>query len=93
MEEQQYTSRLAAELAGFQQGLRDLGRTQDQIDAATEQFLNNAQEAYMPTFNIGEFEDLLGKLEGSKMKQAAQKGRIDRRGTMSQGLASMMSNF
>jgi hypothetical protein len=27
------------------------------------------------------------------MKQAAQKGRIDRRGTMSQGLASMMSNF
>ena len=78
MEEQQFTSRLAADLAAFQKGLRDLGRTQDQIDTATEEFLSNAQDAYMPTFNIGEFEDLLGKLEGSKMKQAAQKGRIDR---------------
>lgn len=65
------------------------GATEAELATARQQYL----EAMMPTFNIGEFEDLLGKLEGSKMKQAEQKGRIDRRGTMSQGLASMMSNF
>lgn len=75
---QTYLGRLAAE-----------GATEEEIATARKQYL----EAMMPTFNIGEFEDLLGKLEGSKMKQAQQKGRIDRRGTMSQGLASMMSNF
>lgn len=91
--EQQFTSRLAADLAAFQDGLRGLGQSEADIEAASLDWLNNAKDAYAPTFNIGEFEDLLGKLEGSKMRQAAQKGRIDRRGTMSQGLASMMSNF
>lgn len=80
---------LSSDLASYVAELQAAGATPAEIEAARKQFL----EAYMPTFNIGEFEDLLGKLEGSKMKQAEQKGRIDRRGTMSQGLASMMSNF
>jgi hypothetical protein len=80
---------LGTDLAGYLAQLEAAGADEAQLDAARKQYL----EAYMPTFNIGEFEDLLGKLEGSKMKQAQQKGRIDRRGTMSQGLASMMSNF
>lgn len=63
----------------------------------TEQYneaLRNLYDVYgSASFNIGDFENLLGKLEGSKMRQAEQKGTIDRRGTMTQGLASMMSNF
>lgn len=45
------------------------------------------------SFNISEFEDLLGRLEGSKMRQQRQKSTEGRRDIMSQGLASMMSNF
>lgn len=45
------------------------------------------------SFDIGEFESLLGRLEGSKMRQQRQKSVEGRRDIMSQGLASMMSNF
>lgn len=45
------------------------------------------------SFNISEFEDLLGRLEGSKMRQQRQKSTEGRRDIMTQGLASMMSNF
>lgn len=45
------------------------------------------------SFDIGEFESLLSRLEGSKMRQQRQKSVEGRRDIMSQGLASMMSNF
>jgi len=45
------------------------------------------------SFDINEFQDLLGLLEGSKMRQQRQKSVEGRRDIMSQGLASMMSNF
>lgn len=45
------------------------------------------------SFDIGEFEGLLSRLEGSKMRQQRQKSVEGRRDIMSQGLASMMSNF
>jgi hypothetical protein len=45
------------------------------------------------SFDIDEFQDLLGRLEGSKMRQQRQKSVEGRRDVMSQGLASMMSNF
>jgi hypothetical protein len=45
------------------------------------------------TVPIEDFEQLLGKLEGSKMRQQRQKSVEGRRDVYSQGLASMMSNF
>ena len=45
------------------------------------------------SFDINEFQDLLGRLEGSKMRQQRQKSVEGRRDIMSQGMASMMSNF
>ncbi len=42
---------------------------------------------------IEDFEQLLGKLEGSKMRQQRQKSVEGRRDIYSQGLSSMMSNF
>lgn len=45
------------------------------------------------SFDIGEFEDLLGRLESSKMRQQRQRSVEGRRDIMSQGLAGMMSNF
>lgn len=44
-------------------------------------------------FNIGEFEELLARLEASKGRQQRQKSVEGRRDIFAQGLASMMSNF
>ena len=44
-------------------------------------------------FDINRFQDLLNRLEQSKMKQMTQKGQIGRGDIYAQGLASMMSNF
>jgi hypothetical protein len=67
-----------------------------EIDAATGAALKKqaAEGEYgAKSFDIGEFEGLLNRLEGSKMRQKRQESVEGRRGTMAQGLASMMSNF
>jgi hypothetical protein len=51
------------------------------------------QEYGSKAFDLNEFDELLGRLEGSKKRQVRQKSVEDRRGTFAQGLASMMSNF
>lgn len=43
--------------------------------------------------DLNQFNELLGRLEGSKKRQVRQKSVEDRRGTYAQGLAGMMSNF
>ena len=45
------------------------------------------------SFDLDEFEGLLSKLEGSKMRQQRQKSVEGRRDIFSQGMAGMMSNF
>ena len=53
-----------------------------------------AKSEYGPSaFNLGEFEQLLGKLEASKMKQQTQKSQEGRKDIFATGLAQMMSNF
>ena len=44
-------------------------------------------------FDIGRFEQLLGRLEASKGRQQRQKSVEGRRDIFAQGLAGMMSNF
>lgn len=44
-------------------------------------------------FDIDRFQTLLGRLEGSKMRQQRQKSVEGRRDIFAQGLASMMGNF
>ena len=51
------------------------------------------QEYGSNAFDIGEFEELLGRLESSKGRQQRQKSVEGRRDIFSQGLASMMGNF
>lgn len=52
------------------------------------------ESAYTPSsFDMGEFEGLLSRLEASKMKQQRQKSVEGRRDIMTGGLAGMMSNF
>ena len=44
-------------------------------------------------FDIGQFQELLNRLEASKGRQQRQKSVEGRRDIFSQGLAGMMSNF
>ena len=67
-----------------------------QIDATTAADLKKQaaqQEFGAKSFDINEFQGLLDRLEGSKIKQKREESVEGRRNTMSQGLASMMSNF
>lgn len=47
----------------------------------------------MSAAELADFESLIGRLEGSKMRQAAQGNRARQRDTFAGGLASMMGNF
>jgi hypothetical protein len=51
------------------------------------------QSDYLSQENINKFQDLLNRLQRSKMQQAEQGSRESRKGTFAQGIASMMSNF
>ena len=65
------------------------------IDKTTYEELRKqlAEGEYTPKADLTQFETLLGKLEGSKMRQQRQKSVEGRRDVFSQGLASMMNNF
>ena len=64
--------------------------TQAEYDAIRKRYQD---EMYTPQQDLSQFETLLGKLEGSKMKQAEQANRARRGDIYSQGIAQMMSNF
>ena len=66
------------------------------LDDATKNALvkQMAEQQYgAKSFDINEFADLLGRLEGSKMRQQRQKSVEGRRDIFAGGLAGMMSNF
>jgi replication initiation and membrane attachment protein DnaB len=64
---------------------------QTEADARIKEL--QAQEFGPSSFDIGEFEDLLSRLEGSKVRQQRQRSVEGRRDIMTQGLAGMMGNF
>jgi len=68
----------------------DINLSEAQKNSAKEQLAN---EQYGPKADLSQFETLLGKLEGSKMRQQRQKSVEGRRDIYSQGLSSMMANF
>ena len=70
-------------------------RAQGNIDQATYDELRKqlAEGEYAPKADLTEFDNLLTKLESSKMRQQRQKSVEGRRDVFSQGLASMMNNF
>jgi hypothetical protein len=68
----------------------DANLSDKQKEAAKDQLAN---EQYGPKADLTQFETLLEKLEGSKMRQQRQKSVEGRRDIYSQGLAQMMSNF
>ena len=72
-------------------------RAQGLGEAEAQQLIDQqAEREYgggMSRAELQDFETLLGRLEGSKMRQAAQSNRARQRDTFAAGLAGMMGNF
>jgi hypothetical protein len=62
---------------------------QQLVDAQAEREVGGG----MSRAELQDFETLIGRLEGSKMRQASQANRARQRDVMAGGLASMMTNF
>ena len=71
--------------------LKNMGQAekQDLIDSLT----NRQYGGGMSAAELQDFETLVSRLEGSKMRQAAQSNRARQRDVFAGGLASMMGNF
>jgi hypothetical protein len=80
----------ADDLASLRQAFAAGNIDQDTYDTLKRQL---AEGEYGPKADLSQFETLLGKLEGSKMRQQRQKSIEGRRDIYGQGLAQMMSNF
>jgi hypothetical protein len=70
---------------------------QGMSEAEAQQLIDDAKARQygggMSNAELQDFETLIGRLEGSKMRQAAQSNRARQRDVMAGGLASMMANF
>lgn len=74
-------------------GLMAQGMSQLEAQQAVDAWLERETGGGMSKAELQDFETLVGRLEGSKMRQAAQGNRARQRDTMAGGLASMMGNF
>jgi hypothetical protein len=79
----------------YQEQIRAINADRNLSDDEKTRLRNQVadQEYGAKSFDINQFSDLLGRLEGSKMRQQRQKSVEGRRDIFSQGLAGMMSNF
>jgi hypothetical protein len=80
-------------LAPTVQGLIDKGMSPAEAQQEVDAWHSRETGGGMSRAELKDFETLVGRLEGSKMRQAAQANRARQRDTMAGGLASMMSNF
>ena len=83
-------SRGAAKTKGeyISEGMSD-AEAQELVDAN----LSRKYGGGMSSAELQDFESLIGRLEGSKMRQAAQSNRARAREGFTAGLANMMGNF
>ena len=72
-------------------GLSDID--EDTRSELVNESLNKQYGGGMSNAELQDFETLIGRLEGSKMRQAGQLNRARQREKYSGGLASMMRNF
>jgi hypothetical protein len=75
------------------QGLIDKGMSPAEAQQEVDAWYSRQTGGGMSKAELQDFETLVGRLEGSKMRQAAQANRARQRDTMAGGLANMMSNF
>jgi hypothetical protein len=79
----------------YQQTIAAINADKSLSNEQREQLRKQAaeQEYGSKAFDINQFEELLGRLESSKVRQQRQKSVEGRRDIFAGGLAGMMSNF
>lgn len=75
------------------QDLINEGMSASEAQDLRNQIIEREYGGGMSAAELQDFESLIGRLEGSKMRQAAQANRARQRDTFAGGLASMMGNF
>lgn len=73
--------------------LESWGAGKPEAQELREKILEREYGGGMTRAELQDFETLIGRLEGSKMRQAGQANRARQRDTFAGGLASMMGNF
>jgi hypothetical protein len=73
--------------------LESLGMSAEEAKQLEDAQLEREYGGGMSKAELQDFDTLINRLEGSKMRQAAQGNRARQRDTMSAGLAGMMDNF
>jgi hypothetical protein len=73
--------------------LRAQGLDEAEAKDLENQQLEREYGGGMSRAELQDFETLIGRLEGSKMRQSAQGNRARQRDTFAAGLAGMMGNF
>lgn len=73
--------------------LKNLGMTDTEAKQLEDEMLAREYGGGMSRAELQDFDTLIGRLEGSKMRQAAQGNRARQRDTFAAGLAGMMGNF
>ena len=69
------------------------GMSESEAQALADEVTTRKYGGGMSDAELQDFETLVGRLEASKMRQAAQSNRARQRDTFAGGLASMMGNF
>jgi hypothetical protein len=69
------------------------GMSEAEAQALADEVTSRKYGGGMSAAELQDFESLIGRLEGSKMRQAAQANRARQRDVFAGGLASMMGNF
>lgn len=79
---------------GYSEGyFRQLGMDDNEARNLENEIIQREFGGGMSRAELQDFETLIGRLEGSKMRQSAQANRARQRDTFAGGLASMMGNF
>lgn len=86
------TSTPARALRNKQQLMAE-GMSADEAQQLVDAQVSRQYGGGMSAAELQDFESLIGRLESSKMRQAAQSNRARQRDTFAGGLASMMGNF
>lgn len=73
--------------------LRQAGMGAAEAQQLRDQMFERQYGGGMSRAELQDFETLLSRLEGSKMRQSAQSNRARQRDTFAAGLAGMMGNF
>ena len=77
----------------YAKAIIELGADEETLQDLANQQYNLEFGGGMSQNELRDFETLISRLEGSKMKQAGQANRARQRDVMAGGLASMMANF